>query len=80
MMPVAGQDAVLDAAPIERETHMRATIVEREDAAALVDDEDRAMAAVDDKPPFMLSSASVHARTNSAFTMTPPLPTSGSTS
>jgi hypothetical protein len=36
MVPVAGQDAVLDAATIERETHMRAAIVEREDMPALV--------------------------------------------
>src|SRR5580704_8862584 len=37
MMPVAGQDAVLNAAPIQRKTHMRAAIVEREDMPALVD-------------------------------------------
>jgi hypothetical protein len=40
VVPMTGQDTVLDAAALERETHMRATIVEREDAAALVNDED----------------------------------------
>ena len=48
MMPMAGQDPVLDAAPIERETHVRAPIVKREDAAAVVHDQDRAVAAVND--------------------------------
>src|SRR5260370_28050991 len=31
MVPVAGQDAVLDTAPIERATPMRAAIVQRQD-------------------------------------------------
>jgi len=52
MMPVAGQDAVLNTAPIERETHMRAAIVEREDMPALVDEKDGAMAAVHNESPF----------------------------
>src|SRR5580704_3609310 len=52
MMPVASQDAVLNAAPIQRKTHMRAAIVEREDMPALVHEEDRAMAAAHDKSPF----------------------------
>jgi hypothetical protein len=54
MMPVAGEDAVLYAAPIERETHMRAAIVEREDMPTLVHDKDRAMAAVHNESPFRL--------------------------
>jgi hypothetical protein len=54
VMPMAGQDPVLDAAPIERETDVRATVVEREDAAAVVHDQDRAAAAVHDKPAFRL--------------------------
>jgi hypothetical protein len=47
-------DAVLDAAALEREAHMRATIVGREDATAGMDYQDRAMAAVHDEPAFRL--------------------------
>src|SRR5271156_6717188 len=50
MMPVAGQDAVLDAATIQRETHMRTAVVEREDVPILVYEEYWAMAAVHNKP------------------------------
>ena len=50
VVPVTGQDAVLDAAALEREAHVRATIVERENAAAVVDDEDRTMATVHEPP------------------------------
>jgi hypothetical protein len=50
VVPMAGQDAVLDAAAVEREAHVRATIVESEHAPAVVDDEDRTMAAVQDEP------------------------------
>src|SRR6476620_2060956 len=49
-MPVTGQDAVLDAAALEREAHVRAPIVEGEDAPAVVDDEDRTMATVHNEP------------------------------
>src|SRR5260370_22470508 len=52
MVPVAGQDAVFNTAPIERETHMRAAIVESEDMPALVHEKDRAMAAVHNESPF----------------------------
>src|SRR5438270_11235496 len=52
MMPVAGQDAILDAAPFERETHMGAAIVERKDVTALLHEEDRAVTAMHDEPPF----------------------------
>ena len=51
---MTGQDAVLDAAALEREAHVRAAIVEGEDAPAVVDDEDRTMAAVHDEPPLGL--------------------------
>jgi hypothetical protein len=51
---VTGQDAVLDAAALEREAHVRAPIVEGEDAPAVVDDEDRTMATVHDQPPLDL--------------------------
>jgi hypothetical protein len=54
MVPMTRQDAVLDAAALERKAHVRATIVEREDAPAVVDDEDRPMAAVHDEPPLRL--------------------------
>ena len=60
---MAGQDAVLDAATIERETHMRTAIVEREHVPALVHKENRTMAAVHDKPPFglqLLKAACAH--------------------
>ena len=50
VVPVAGQDPVLDAAAIEREAHVRASVVEGKDAPAVVDDEDRAMGAVYDEP------------------------------
>jgi hypothetical protein len=63
MMPVAGQDAVLNTAPIERETHLRAAIVEREDVPALVHEKDRAMAAVHNKSALgfqLLKSARAH--------------------
>src|SRR6476620_3097841 len=53
-MPVTGQDAVLDAAALEREAHVRAPIVEGEDAPAVVDDEDRTMATVHNEPPLDL--------------------------
>src|SRR5204863_9715599 len=52
MMPMAGQDAVLDAAAFERETHMRTAIIERENVPAFVYEEDRAMASVHNEPPF----------------------------
>jgi hypothetical protein len=63
MVPVAGQDAVRNTAPIERETHMRAAIVESEDMPALVHEKDRSMAAVHDKSPFgfqLIESARAH--------------------
>ena len=54
VMPVTGQNAVLDAAAIEREAHMRAAIVEREDAFPMVDHQDRGMAAVHHEPSLSL--------------------------
>jgi hypothetical protein len=54
VVPVTGQDAVLDAAALEREAHVRAPIVEGEDAPAVVDDEDRTMATVHNEPPLDL--------------------------
>jgi hypothetical protein len=60
VVPMTGQDAVLDAAAFEREAHMRATIVESEDALALVDDKDRTMATVHNEPPLFAFSSSRH--------------------
>src|SRR5271169_2453610 len=63
MMPVAGQDAVLDAAALERETHMRAAIVERDYMPAVVHQQDRAMAAMHDEPSLdfqLFQAARVH--------------------
>ena len=54
VMPVTGDDPVLDAASVERETHMRASVIEREDATSVVDDQNRAVAAVNDDPALRL--------------------------
>src|SRR5271166_5974198 len=51
VVPMTGQDAALDAAALEREAHVRAPIVECEDAPAVVDDEDRTMPTVHNEPP-----------------------------
>jgi hypothetical protein len=50
VVPMTGQDAVFDAPPLEREAHVRATIVEGEDTAAVVDNKDRTMTTVHDEP------------------------------
>ena len=54
VVPMTGQDPVLDAAPVEREAHVRATVVEGEDAPAVIDDQDRAMDAMQDDPALRL--------------------------
>ena len=54
VVPMTGQDAVLEAAPLEREAHVRASIVEREDAPTIVDDEDWAMGAMHDESALRL--------------------------
>ncbi len=54
MVPMAGQDAIGDRAAVQREAEMRAAIVERKDAAAIVDDEQRALAGLDDARAFGL--------------------------
>ncbi len=48
-MPVGGQGSILDATAIQRKAHMRAAIVEREDATFVVDDEYRTMPPVRDQ-------------------------------
>ena len=52
MMPMAGQDAVLDAATIERKPHMGTPIIERKHLSALLHEQYRAMAAVHNKSTF----------------------------
>src|SRR5262249_36769839 len=54
VVPMTGQDAVLGAAALEREAHVRGTIVKCKDAPAVVDDEDRTMCTVHDEPPLRL--------------------------
>ena len=54
VVPMTGQDAVLDAAALERKTHVRTTIIQGEYAPPVVDDEDRATATVHDEPPLRL--------------------------
>jgi len=49
VVPVAGQDTVLDAPAVERKAHVRTAIVERENALTGVDDEDRTMWPTDDE-------------------------------
>jgi hypothetical protein len=43
MVPVAGQDAVLDRPAVQRKTQVRATVIEREHAAVVVHDHERAV-------------------------------------
>jgi exodeoxyribonuclease V alpha subunit len=74
VVPVTGQNAVLDAAPIERETHVRAPVVEREDAPAVVDDEDRAMGAVHNEPAVCFSSSRTPASVKPVFGMSMSVP------
>jgi hypothetical protein len=54
MVPMTGQDSILQAAALEWEAHVRAAIVESKDAPAVVDDKDRTMATVHNKPPLRL--------------------------
>jgi hypothetical protein len=49
-MPMAGQDAVVDAAAIERKAHMRAAVVKGEDASPVMNHQDRGMAAMQHEP------------------------------
>jgi hypothetical protein len=49
-----GAHAILNTAPLQREAHVRAAIVEGEDAAAVVHDKDRTMPAVQNEPALRL--------------------------
>ena len=51
---MTGQDTVLDTAALEREAHVRATIIEGEHVPAIVDDEDRTVAPTHNEPPLRL--------------------------
>jgi hypothetical protein len=51
---MADQDTGFDTAAIEREALVRTTIVERKNSPAVIDDEDRTVAAVNDKPALRL--------------------------
>jgi hypothetical protein len=44
VMPVAGEDAVLDRSAVEREAHVWAPVVDREQAAARIEQDDRVTA------------------------------------
>src|SRR5262249_7318983 len=50
MMPVAGENAVLDAAAVERKTHMRAAVVERDYVLAIGHDKHRPAGSTDHNP------------------------------
>ena len=54
MVPMTGQDSILKASALEREAHVRAAIVESKNAPAVVNDKDRTMATVHNKPPLRL--------------------------
>lgn len=54
VVPVAGQDAILEAAAVERKPHVWTAAVKREDAPAVVNHEDRTMRPAHDEPPFGL--------------------------
>ena len=52
MMPMAGQNAVLDTAAIEGKPHMRAAIVEGEYTPTFKDEEDWPVATAHQKTPY----------------------------
>jgi hypothetical protein len=54
VVPMAGEDAVGNRAPVQREPEMRAAIVHGEHAALVVDDENRAAPAGHHPPPLRL--------------------------
>jgi len=48
VMPMAGQDPIFNRAPVKRKTEMRATIVESEELASIMHDQQRTCAAAND--------------------------------
>jgi hypothetical protein len=71
VMPMTGQDAVLDAAALEREAHVRTTIVESEDAPAVVDHKDRTMATVQNEAVLWPLARQGHPQTRSPCSARP---------
>jgi hypothetical protein len=51
-MPVARQNAVLDASTVEWEAHMRTAVVQGKDSTLVFDYQNGAMRAADDEPAF----------------------------
>jgi len=54
VVPVAGQNAVLDAATVERKTHMRTAVVQGKDSTLVFDNQNGSMRAAKNEPPFAL--------------------------
>jgi hypothetical protein len=54
VVPVADQNAVLDASTVEWEAHMRTAVVQGKDSTPVFDDQNGAMRAPDDEPLFAL--------------------------
>jgi hypothetical protein len=52
VMPVARQNAVLDASTVEWEAHMRTAVVQGKDSTLVFDYQNGAMRAADDEPAF----------------------------
>ena len=52
MVPVAGQNAVLDAPAVEWKAHMRTAVVEGKELTLVFNDQNGAMRAADDEPSF----------------------------
>ena len=83
VVPMTGQDPVDVTAALEREAHVWATIVECEDASAVVDKEDRTMDAVHNQPPFGFRApsrlaASVNSWTGASMSTPPAFDSLGS--
>ncbi len=54
VVPVADQNAVLDVSTVEWEAHMGTAVVQGKDSTPVFDDQNGAMRAPDDEPPFAL--------------------------
>jgi hypothetical protein len=67
VVPMTGQNAVLNAAALERETHVGATIIQGEDTPPIIEDEDRTMAPGTTSRPFAFNSSRLPASANSWF-------------
>ena len=65
MVPMAGQDPVLDGTTFQWETHMRAAIIKREHLSAFMHQQYRAVVAANNQPPLCFQLLRVPARTKS---------------